>query len=209
MLKRGFDILAAALGVLLLSPFLIVVALLVAVTSRGGVFFAQIRVGRGGVPFTMYKFRSMRPARDAEDGRFDLGDQSRVTAVGRVLRRTKLDEFPQLFNVLAGSMSLVGPRPEVERWTREYPDRWRIAHTVRPGMTDRASIEFRDEEKLLRTAADPEACYRDVILPRKLDSYEAYARRHPFWGDVRILMQTGVVVFLGGESRADERQSPS
>lgn len=205
MLKRLFDIKTAVVGLIVLSPFFILIALLITTTSRGGIFFRQTRIGRGGTPFRIFKFRTMTPTDGAEAGRFDLADQSRVTAIGRVLRRTKLDELPQLFNVLVGSMSIVGPRPEVERWTCEYPERWRIVHTVRPGITDRASIEFRDEEKLLSAADDPEACYRDVILPRKLDFYEAYADQHSMWGDCAIVLRTMALLIGVGKPSANER----
>ena len=209
MLKRTFDLAAAAMGVLVLSPLLLVLSVVVGLTSRGGVVFRQTRIGLNGQPFKIIKFRTMRPLTGAEAGRFDAGDSSRVTPIGRLLRRTKLDELPQLFNVLGGSMSVVGPRPEVERWTREYSERWSRVHTVRPGLTDLASIEFRDEEQLLREAADPEACYRDVILPRKLAFYEAYVDDHPFFGDILIVLRTLAMLAGVGGSGSDERHSPS
>jgi lipopolysaccharide/colanic/teichoic acid biosynthesis glycosyltransferase len=113
-----------------------------------------------------------------------------VTRVGKLLRKTKLDELPQLWNVLVGDMSLVGPRPEVRKWVEAYPDRWSKVLAVRPGITDPASIEFRNEEELLAAAPDPKTCYRDVILPRKLDLYEEYVETRSFWGDVGILLKT-------------------
>lgn len=209
MLKRTLDVLFAGIGVLFLSPLLLLLAILVAVTSRGGILFRQTRIGLNGTPFTILKFRSMRPVDGAEAGRFDAGDSSRVTSMGRFLRRTKLDELPQLFNVLGGSMSVVGPRPEVERWTREYPERWARVHTVRPGLTDLASIEFRDEEKLLREATDPEACYRDVVLPQKLAFYEAYADNHPVFGDIVIVLRTVMMLIGVGGRGSIQRHSPS
>jgi lipopolysaccharide/colanic/teichoic acid biosynthesis glycosyltransferase len=113
-----------------------------------------------------------------------------VTRVGKLLRKTKLDEFPQLWNVLVGDMSLVGPRPEVRKWVEAYPDRWAKVLAVRPGITDPASIEFRNEEELLAAAPNPETYYRKVILPRKLDLYEEYVETRSFWGDVGILLKT-------------------
>ena len=126
----------------------------------------------------------------SESGAFDVGDTSRVTAVGRFLRKTKLDELPQLWNVLRGDMSLVGPRPEVRKWVEAYPERWAKVLTVRPGITDPASIAFRNEEELLTAAPDPENYYRNVILPRKLALYEQYVATRSFWGDVGILLKT-------------------
>jgi len=132
----------------------------------------------------------------ADGGAFDAGDTSRVTAVGRVLRKTKLDELPQLWNVLKGDMSLVGPRPEVRKWVEAYPERWAKVLSVRPGITDPASIEFRNEEELLAQAGDPEAYYRDVILPRKLDLYEEYVAKRSLGGDISIMFKTVFAVVL-------------
>ncbi|HEX2746850.1 MAG TPA: sugar transferase, partial [Verrucomicrobiales bacterium] len=121
----------------------------------------------------------------------------RVTKTGRLLRKSKLDELPQLWNVIRGEMALVGPRPEVRKWVKAHPDRWAFVHTVRPGITDPASIEFRNEEELLAAAADPEALYREVILPRKLDLYENYIRTRASGRDLGILLKTVGVVFFG------------
>jgi len=166
--------------------------------------FRQQRVGRGGCQFCLFKFRSMtvrhaqgrKQTGEAKSNNesFEAGDTSRVTGVGKLLRKTKLDEFPQLWNVLVGDMSLVGPRPEVRKWVEAYPDRWSKVLAVRPGITDPASIEFRNEEELLASAPNPEAYYRDVILPRKLDLYEQYVATRSFWGDVGILLKTVWVV---------------
>lgn len=117
-----------------------------------------------------------------------------MTSVGRLLRKTKLDELPQLWNVFVGDMSFVGPRPEVPDWVATYPDRWAAVHTVRPGITDPAAIEYRNEEDLLAAAQDATLAYRDVILPRKLDMYEAYVSSRTFLGDLRILIKTLAVV---------------
>ncbi len=198
-MKRLLDILVAATALLVLSPLLIAISILVAATSSGGPFFRQVRVGRDRRPFRLMKFRSMTIRRGSEHGSFDAGDRSRVTRIGRVLRRTKLDELPQLWNVLVGEMSLVGPRPEVPVWTEVHRDRWDLVLSVRPGVTDPASIEFRDEESILAASPDPEACYRDEILPRKLTLAEAYVRDRSFRGDLRILARTAAV--LGGFGR--------
>jgi lipopolysaccharide/colanic/teichoic acid biosynthesis glycosyltransferase len=132
----------------------------------------------------------MTVKKDAEKGAFDAGDSSRVTKVGRFLRKSKLDELPQLLNVLFGSMSFVGPRPEVEKWVHVYPERWKIVHSVKPGITDNASLEFRNEEEILAASLDKEKTYRDEILPRKLELYEAYVKKHSFLTDVEIILKT-------------------
>jgi lipopolysaccharide/colanic/teichoic acid biosynthesis glycosyltransferase len=195
-MKRVLDILVAATALLTLSPLLLAIAIAVAVSSPGGPLFRQVRMGRNRRPFRLMKFRSMMIRRGSENGSFDAGDRSRVTRIGRVLRRTKLDELPQLWNVLVGEMSLVGPRPEVPVWTEVHRDRWDLVLSVRPGITDPASIEFRDEESILAASPDPDACYRDEILPRKLALAEAYVQDRTFVGDLRILART--VAVLGG-----------
>ena len=133
--------------------------------------------------------------RKAQDGgSFAVGDASRVTPIGQLLRKSKLDELPQLWNVLTGDMSLVGPRPEVRKWVDAYPERWSRVLTVRPGITDPASIVYRNEEELLARSPDPERTYREVILPHKLDLYEEYVRTQGFWRDIRVLLTTLWVV---------------
>ena len=189
-MKRILDIAGALVGVVLISPLLAVVWMAVVLESGRPGLFRQRRMGRRGSEFTLYKFRTMTVQRGTERGSFDVGSSARVTRVGKLLRKTKLDELPQLWNVLVGDMSLVGPRPEVRKWVEAYPDRWAKVLAVRPGITDPASIEFRNEEELLAAAPDPETCYRDVILPRKLDLYEEYVETRSFWGDVGILLKT-------------------
>lgn len=189
-MKRTIDIVVSLLGLVALLPIFLIIALVVTITSSGGPFFRQTRVGRGRRPFQLIKFRTMHVRAGSEDGSFDVGDGSRVTTVGRFLRKTKLDELPQLWNVLVGDMSLVGPRPEVTKWTEVYPERWEIALSVRPGITDMGSIEFRNEEKILEDSNDPEACYRNVILPRKLELAEQYVRSNSITGDLSILART-------------------
>jgi lipopolysaccharide/colanic/teichoic acid biosynthesis glycosyltransferase len=189
-MKRILDIAGALVGVVLISPLLAVVWLAVVLESGLPGLFRQRRMARGGSEFTLYKFRTMTVQRGTERGSFDAGSSARVTRVGKLLRKTKLDELPQLWNVLVGDMSLVGPRPEVRKWVEAYPDRWSKVLAVRPGITDPASIEFRNEEELLAAAPDPETYYREVILPRKLDLYEEYVETRSFWGDVGILLKT-------------------
>jgi len=189
-MKRVLDIVGTLTGVVLLSPLLAAVGLAVVLESGLPGLFRQRRMGRGGSEFTLYKFRTMTVQCGTEQGSFDAGSSARVTRVGKLLRKTKFDEFPQLWNVLAGDMSLVGPRPEVRKWVEAYPHRWAQVLSVRPGITDPASIEFRNEEELLAAAPNPESYYRNVILPRKLDLYERYVETRSFWGDVGILLKT-------------------
>ena len=201
-MKRTIDILAAALGLALGSPFLLIIGMAVRMSCGSPVFFCQTRVGREGRSFKLIKFRSMRLVAGTQNESFDAGSDSRVTPIGKTLRKWKLDELPQLWNVLKGDMSLVGPRPEVPKWVEAYPDRWARVLAVRPGITDPASIEFRNEENLLASTPDPEDYYRDVILPRKLDLYEEYVRTRTFWGDVGLLFGTVVAVFRAGDRAA-------
>ncbi len=193
--KRLFDWIAAATGLLLLAPLLAVVAVVVRCTSAGPALFRQERIGLNGHTFILLKFRTMTVAADAQKGRFDAGCSSRVTSVGRLLRRSKVDELPQLWNVLRGDMSLVGPRPEVRKWVEVYPARWASVLVVRPGITDPASIIYRNEEGLLAQSPSPERAYREDVLPHKLDLYEAYVKTRSFWGDIGILLRTVFAIF--------------
>jgi lipopolysaccharide/colanic/teichoic acid biosynthesis glycosyltransferase len=192
--KRMLDVAASALLLVPLAPLLLLVAVCVRLGSAGPILFRQQRGGRGGRLFTMLKFRTMAVDLHAERKGFEPGSGRRVTRLGGILRKTKIDELPQLVNVLRGDMSLVGPRPEVPTYLALYPERWTRVLAVRPGVTDPASIRYRNEEELLAAATDPEREYREVILPRKLDLYEEYARAITLWGDVKILAATIFVV---------------
>ncbi len=194
MAKRAFDILFSVTGLLIMLPITILIALIIFIEDRRPVFFKQERIGLYLKPFNLYKFRSMRINKDSSFGSFDAGDRSRVTRVGKVLRKTKLDELPQLFNVLKGDMSIVGPRPEVKQYVEIYPDRWSIVCKVKPGITDNASIEFRNEEEILRNSQLPQKTYIEEILPRKINSYEQYVRIHSFLGDLKIILKTIYVI---------------
>ena len=190
-MKRSFDFCAALLGLCVLVVPMLGIALAVRLDSRGPVFFRQQRVGRHGRCFRIHKFRTMLQGADSAGPQVTANTDRRITRVGGFLRRWKLDELPQLLDVLAGDMSLVGPRPEVPRYVAHYPADVRdLVLGLRPGSTDRASIEFRDEGRLLAEAADPERCYVEEILPRKLAYYVAYAREHSLAGDVAILVDT-------------------
>jgi len=194
MIKRGFDYGFALAGLLALAPLFLFIILWILVADGRPVLFRQTRVGRFGRTFTLLKFRTMTPARGVEDGAFEPGNFRRVTRAGRRLRAAKLDELPQLLNVLKGDMSFVGPRPEVPRWVALHPERWEIVLRVRPGITDPASLAYRNEEKLLAGSSDPERFYREEILPRKLDLYEKYVRERGFWKDLGIMVRTVLAV---------------
>jgi len=192
MAKRTFDLLVASLVLAVISPLLLLVAAIVRLDSPGPVLFRQERVGRHGVPFRIHKFRTMRHQPHETPGLpITVGDDARVTRSGRWLRRMRLDELPQLLDVLAGSMSLVGPRPEVPRYVALYPPELRErALAVRPGITDPASLEFVDEAELLARAADPEREYVEVILPRKVLRAAEYAERATLASDLGVLLRT-------------------
>lgn len=191
MLKRIFDIAASASGLLLLSPVFVVLALLIKLESKGPVFFRQVRVGRRGVPFRIFKFRTMNALSAADSLELTVAGDSRITRVGAWLRRYKLDELPQLLDVLRGTMSLVGPRPEVPQYVERYPPQWRERIlSVRPGITDFASVHYRDENALLARSSDPEREYMDVILPSKLRYALHYVDNATVAADLRVLGHT-------------------
>jgi lipopolysaccharide/colanic/teichoic acid biosynthesis glycosyltransferase len=196
MSKRLFDVLVSLAALAALSPLLLVLAAAVACDGRGGALFVQRRIGRHGKPFGLIKFRTMKPGAE-KAGQLTVGSgDARITATGRFLRKYKLDELPQLLNVLAGTMSLVGPRPEVPRYVARYDEKQRGVLAVRPGLSDYASIEFADENDRLAAAADPEREYVERILPRKLELGLRYIREQSFWTDLRILARTFRVVFI-------------
>ena len=204
MAKRLFDLLVATLALLLLSPLLLGVALWIKLDSAGPVFFRQERVGRHGVPFRIHKFRSMRMG--AAGLQLTVGDDPRITRAGRWLRHTRLDELPQLIDVLKGDMSLVGPRPEVPRYVAHYPPALRErALAVRPGITDPASLAHLDEAALLAAAADPEREYIEHILPAKLQAAADYAERASLATDLAVLWRT-VRVLCGRERRRTHKR---
>ena len=190
--KRLFDMVCAALGLLVLSPVLLVCALLVGLTSPGGVLFRQERVGKDGVPFTIYKFRSMR--KDNAGLKISTSGDSRITPVGRVLRKAKLDELPQLWNVLKGDMSFVGPRPEVREYTDLYTPEQRQVLLVRPGITGLASIRYRNENDLLSASADPNRTYIEEVIPAKLALDLEYIPRACVSYDIKLILETLVTV---------------
>ncbi|MBB2484215.1 sugar transferase [Mitsuaria sp. WAJ17] len=202
MAKRLFDILASSLGLLLLSPLLLGVALWIKWDSPGPVMFRQERVGRFGRPFFIHKFRSMRVDAPALGPQITIGEDPRITRSGRFIRRSKLDELPQLWDVLRGAMSLVGPRPEVPRYVAMYPaDLREIVLSVRPGITDPASLAFRDEATQLAASVDPERTYVEDILPRKLALMADYVKSASLGSDLRWLWRTVSAVWWRSSRR--------
>lgn len=191
MAKRLFDLLLSALGLLALAPLLLAIALWVKLDSRGPVLFRQERVGRFGRPFFIHKFRTMRVDAPARGPQITIGADPRITGAGQILRRYKLDELPQLWDVLRGAMSLVGPRPEVPKYVALYPPELReLLLSVRPGITDLASLQYRDESAVLARAADPERAYVDEVLPAKLALSGRYVREASLGGDLRLILST-------------------
>lgn len=191
MAKRLFDLVASGLGLLLLAPLLFLIALAVKLDSPGPVFFRQERVGRHGRTFRIHKFRTMVTDAERKGLQITVGADTRVTRVGEILRKYKLDELAQLIDVFSGDMSLVGPRPEVPRYVACYPDDVRdIVLSVKPGITDWASIEYKDENEILGNAADPQRAYVEEVLPVKLEYYANYVRERSLWGDIVIIFAT-------------------
>lgn len=190
MARRAFDVVAASLGLLVLSPLFLVVAAAVAGTSRGPVFFRQERVGKDGRPFRILKFRTMRHDAELVGGQLTVGGDARVTRVGGVLRATKIDELPQLLNVVRGEMALVGPRPEVPRYVALYNAEQRRVLRVRPGITDPASIHYRNESAHLAAASDPETAYVREVMPHKLALNLAYLEGRTLASDVGVILAT-------------------
>ncbi len=189
-MKRAFDFIVSLLGLILLSPLFLVIACLVRATSPGPVFFRQERVGWHGRRFRILKFRTMVNGAHRKGRLITVGGDRRVTAIGRLLRRFKLDELPQLLNVLRGEMSLVGPRPEVPEYVEAFAAEFRPILERRPGITHRAAILFRDEELLLAASDDPEAYYVQTLMPRKLQLYARDLDRTSFLEDVRTIVDT-------------------
>lgn len=190
--KRTIDVVASVLGLLLLSPLLMAVAAVIKLDSSGPVFFTQGRIGRGFRPFSIYKFRTMVKDAPRIGKPITIGADARITRIGRFLRRTKLDELPQLINVVKGDMSLVGPRPELPRYVEKFADDYREILTVRPGMTDLASLKYVDESAVLEQAADPEGEYVTHVLPEKLELAKQYVRGFCLLLDLALIARTVV-----------------
>ncbi len=194
-IKRAFDVVFALVALVLLAPLMLLFGLAVALTSPGGALFRQVRVGRAGKEFRLLKFRSMRPGSEARGQLTIGGGDPRVTPVGRVLRKTKLDELPQLWNVLVGEMSVVGPRPEVPRYVALYTPAQREVLRVRPGITGMASLDYVDENELLARSSDPERTYVEEVMPAKLALDLRYVHERSMALDLRIIAATVRLIF--------------
>ncbi len=190
ILKRAMDIVISAAALLVLWPVFALIALAIVVDDPGPVFYRQVRVGRGAKPFRIFKFRTMVVDADKKGLSITVGRDSRITRVGAFLRKTKLDELAQLLNVLRGEMSFVGPRPEVPRYVDLYTPYQRQVLLVRPGITDYASIAYRNENELLAGAKDPERMYIETVMPAKIELNMKYLREISPLADIRLILQT-------------------
>ncbi len=190
MLKRGFDLVSSITGIILLFPFLLILWICIQLESSGGGFYRQIRVGKNGIDFRLWKFRTMQTGADKK-GLLTIGERdSRVTRIGYYLRNYKLDELPQLINVLVGEMSIVGPRPEVRKYVELYSPDQRKVFSVKPGITDYASIEYSNENELLAQSENPERTYIEDVLPAKLGLNLKYINEQGFFTDLKIIFRT-------------------
>jgi lipopolysaccharide/colanic/teichoic acid biosynthesis glycosyltransferase len=205
-LKRVMDVALAGTGLLLASPLLLTVAVAVKLQDGGPVLFTQERVGRRGKAFRLIKFRTMVEGAEGAGPQITAGGDSRITRLGRWLRRSKLDELPQLLNVLSGTMSLVGPRPEVPKYVAMFAAEFGPVLKVRPGITDEASILFRNEEQMLAAALDPDKEYVEAILPRKLALYQQYVEQQSLSRDIGILARTLRVIIIPDRTNHEHRE---
>lgn len=197
LMKRVFDLVFALLGLLLLAPLFLVIAVIIKLESKGPVFFRQERIGRFGNPFRIHKFRTMVFDAEKKGMQITVGSDSRITRVGGWLRKYKLDELAQLIDVVQGTMSLVGPRPEVAVYVDKYPVKVKDkVLSVRPGITDWASVLYKDESDVLASAEDPQRAYVEDILPIKLKYAVAYVDSRSFWVDLKIIFSTVKAVFF-------------
>jgi len=190
MLKRLFDILFSLFAIFLFIPLFVIVSIAILIDSRGGIFYKQTRIGKNGKHFSILKFRSMKPGSDKK-GLLTIGERdARITRVGYFIRKYKIDEFPQLVNVLLGDMSMVGPRPEVAKYVNLYTDEQKKVLTVKPGITDYASIEYSNESHIIGTVDNPEEAYIQEIMPAKLNLNLKYIKEQNLLTDIKILLKT-------------------
>ena len=192
--KRLFDIVASILGGLLLIPIILPIAVWIKISSKGPLFYIQKRVGKDFLEFDLYKFRSMIVDAAKKGPSVTSGDDPRITKVGAIIRKTKIDELPQLLNVLKGDMSLVGPRPEVMKFVEQKRDEYKKVLSVKPGITDNAAIEFRDEETIMEQYEDKEKAYIDFVLPKKIELYYKYIDNVSLIGDIKLILRTLKVI---------------
>lgn len=191
VIKRIFDIVMSIVGILLLFPIMIVVSILIKITSRGPILFKQRRLTKDMKEFTIYKFRSMRTDFDKDGKGIQVkGSSNAITPIGKVIRKTKLDELPQLFNILVGDMSFIGPRPELPRRLKYYSEEDKEMFKVRSGISSPASIVFSDEEYLMNQVRDPEKFYIEQIMPYKIELNRYYVKNRSFWGDIYLIIAT-------------------
>jgi lipopolysaccharide/colanic/teichoic acid biosynthesis glycosyltransferase len=188
--KRLVDFFVAGFGLFLLAPFFVLVSIMIKLDSHGPVFFRQSRVGMRFKPFRIFKFRTMTIDAEKLGAQVTTGDDPRITRVGQFLRKHKIDELPQLINVVAGEMSLVGPRPEVPRYVEVFSKEFEEILTVKPGITDFASLEYKDENDLLRGLSNPEEKYLEEILPAKIEHYRRYLREQSLKTDFKLIFRT-------------------
>lgn len=198
VLKRLFDLVFSFLALILLFPILILIAILIKLDSPGPVFYRGTRIGRFGKPFRIYKFRTMVVDAERLGGSSTANDDPRITKIGKFIRKHKLDELPQLINVLKGEMSFVGPRPEVQYYVDMFSEEERHILTVRPGITDWASILNADEGAILAGSPDPEKTYMEKIRPEKIRLQLKYARERSFWVDIKIIFETLMIIIRRG-----------
>ena len=194
-MKRAFDLMVASLGLVLLSPLMVIAALLVKLDSSGPIFFRQERMGKGFRPFFIYKFRTMVHDRRGHGGLVTIGDDPRITRIGWLLRKTKIDELPQLFNVLKGEMAFVGPRPEVREFVELFREDYENILKIRPGITDLASLKYRDEATFLGKFNNPAEAYVTQILPDKIRLAKDYIQRSSFFFDLGVILKTLLKLF--------------
>lgn len=192
--KRIFDILMSLIGIIILSPFLIIIAIIIKISDPGPILFKQVRVGKDNKDFKILKFRTMSPDLKGNSLQITSSHDPRITKIGKVLRKLKLDELPQLFNVLFGDMSLVGPRPEVRRYVDIYNEEQKKVLKVKPGITDLASIKYRNENDLLAASNDPEKTYIEEIMPEKLKINQEYINKASVLYDIKLILKTIRVV---------------
>ena len=195
MIKRIFDIVTSLIALVILLPVFIIISIWILLDSRGGIIYRQLRAGKNNRDFFIFKFRTMRPASDAA-GLLTIGGRDpRITHAGYYLRKSKLDELPQLFNIIMGKMSIVGPRPEVRKYVKLYTEEQMKVFGVRPGLTDYASLEYIDESNILAASDDPEKTYIETIMPAKLDLNLKYIRERSMGRDIKIIFTTIIRIF--------------
>jgi lipopolysaccharide/colanic/teichoic acid biosynthesis glycosyltransferase len=203
MIKRIFDIIVSFLALIALSPIFIILAIAIAIDSKGGIFYKQKRIGKNGRQFELIKFRSMYTDADKKGLLTVGGHDSRITKVGYFIRKYKLDELPQLINVLKGDMSIVGPRPEVKKYTDLYSNEQKKVLNVRPGITDPASLKFKNENDLLEKSTNPEKFYIEKIMPEKIKISINYIDKRNFFSDLKVIFNTLFSVFVKNSTKKD------